>query len=84
MRNTWGMKSSFLIRLFMIIIRFYQIYLSQYYLGKCIYEPSCSHYAMEAIQTFGVIKGMRLAIGRLLRCQSKYEGGLDPVPGSLG
>ncbi len=47
----------------------------------CRFEPSCSHYAEEAIGRFGLMKGGALTVWRLLRCQPFARGGLDPVPG---
>ena len=47
--------------------------------NKCKYYPSCSSYALEAIETFGVIKGSLKAIWRILRCNPWSKGGFDPV-----
>jgi hypothetical protein len=44
-----------------------------------MYTPSCSQYAIEAIEKYGPLKGMRLSFARLLRCRPPYEGGHDPV-----
>lgn len=50
-------------------------------LGHCCrFEPTCSTYAMEAIERHGSLRGCRLALGRLLRCHPWRPGGLDPVP----
>lgn len=48
--------------------------------ARCRFYPSCSAYALEAISTHGVLRGARLAIWRLLRCQPFNAGGYDPVP----
>jgi len=47
----------------------------------CRYEPTCSHYAEQAIRRHGPVRGMALATGRLLRCHPWARGGYDPVPG---
>jgi putative membrane protein insertion efficiency factor len=48
--------------------------------ARCRFYPSCSGYALEAITTHGVVRGVRLAIWRLLRCHPFNPGGYDPVP----
>lgn len=69
-------------KLFILCIRFYQKFISplkpDYY--RCIYTPTCSQYAIEALQKYGVVKGSWLAIKRILRCHPFHEGGYDPVP----
>jgi putative membrane protein insertion efficiency factor len=50
--------------------------------ARCRFYPSCSAYALEAVTTHGAIKGLRLAIWRLLRCHPFNAGGYDPVPPS--
>ena len=47
----------------------------------CRYEPTCSHYAEQAVRRHGVVRGLALAGWRLLRCNPWSEGGYDPVPG---
>ena len=61
-------------------IRFYQLALSPLKGPCCRFTPTCSEYAMEAIQKHGVIKGTGLAIWRVLRCNPFMKGGYDPVP----
>ncbi|WP_218576684.1 membrane protein insertion efficiency factor YidD [Desulfobacter latus] len=67
-------------QLLFILIRVYQIFISPLLGSHCRYEPSCSHYALEAIQKYGSIKGGSLAIKRVLRCHPFRPGGYDPVP----
>ena len=62
------------------IIRFYQKYISPLFPPMCRYYPTCSHYALEAIQVHGAFKGSALALCRLLRCNQLFKGGYDPVP----
>lgn len=49
----------------------------------CRFHPTCSHYALEAIGTHGPVRGVGLAVWRLLRCHPLHPGGLDPVPPAL-
>lgn len=67
---------------FMIfLIRTYQVTLSPRFSGgACRFTPTCSQYAIEAIQIHGVIKGSALAFWRILRCNPLCKGGYDPVP----
>jgi len=58
----------------------YQYLLSPVLPGTCRYWPSCSHYALEAVGRFGVLKGGWLALGRILRCHPWGGSGYDPVP----
>ncbi len=62
------------------LIKGYQYFLSPLIGNQCRFEPSCSNYALEAIQKYGALKGGWLMIKRLARCQPLCEGGRDPVP----
>lgn len=62
------------------MIRFYQTKISPNTPPRCKYYPTCSQYALEAIETFGAFKGFFLALWRLLRCNPFSKGGIDPVP----
>ena len=62
------------------IIRFYQKYLSGAKGYSCKYYPTCSRYAIEAIEKYGAFKGGLLAAWRILRCNPFSKGGYDPVP----
>ncbi|MBQ0754612.1 MAG: membrane protein insertion efficiency factor YidD [Gammaproteobacteria bacterium] len=64
------------------LIRAYQFLLSPWLGNQCRFYPTCSAYAIEAIQRHGGLKGGWLAIKRLGRCQPWCEGGFDPVPGT--
>jgi hypothetical protein len=61
-------------------IRAYKFFLSPWLGNSCRFTPTCSSYAIEAIQTFGSLKGSGLAISRLGRCHPWCKGGFDPVP----
>ena len=60
-------------------IRLYQRFISPLFPRRCKYEPTCSAYAVEAIRSFGPLRGMVLAAWRLLRCNPFSHGGHDPV-----
>jgi putative membrane protein insertion efficiency factor len=60
-------------------IRLYQRLISPALGPRCKYHPSCSAYAVEAIRTYGVLRGLVLAAWRLLRCNPWSHGGIDPV-----
>ena len=66
--------------LVLVFIRVYQICLSPLLGQHCRFYPSCSHYAHEAVQRFGVFHGLWFALKRLSRCHPWHAGGLDPVP----
>ena len=61
-------------------IRNYQKYLSPLKTTRCPYYPTCSNYALEAVQKHGAVKGGLLAGWRLVRCNPFSHGGYDPVP----
>jgi putative membrane protein insertion efficiency factor len=63
-----------------LVVRIYQICISPILGPACRFSPSCSQYAMEALDRYGLTKGMKLAIRRLLRCHPWNDGGFDPVP----
>jgi putative membrane protein insertion efficiency factor len=62
-------------------IRAYQLILSPFIGNQCRFHPSCSNYALEAIEVHGIRKGCWLALRRLIRCHPFDAGGFDPVPG---
>ena len=75
-----GAVSKFFTKLFCFLIRAYQKCISPLFPPVCRYTPTCSAYALEAIQKYGPGKGLLLAIRRILRCNPFHEGGYDPVP----
>jgi putative membrane protein insertion efficiency factor len=60
-------------------IRLYQRLISPSIAPRCKYEPSCSRYAVQAIERYGILRGSVLAAWRLLRCNPWSHGGYDPV-----
>ena len=65
----------------LLALRFYKSYLSILVGGSCRFEPTCSRYAYEAIERFGVMRGVWLGLKRLLRCHPfSRRFGFDPVP----
>ena len=64
----------------LLLIRFYRAAISPLFPPSCRYVPTCSAYAMEAIQKYGAWKGGWLACKRILRCHPFHKGGYDPVP----
>ncbi len=67
-------------RLLILPIRFYQRFISPMLPPACRFTPTCSQYAVEAIQKHGALKGLYLAIRRILRCHPWGGSGYDPVP----
>jgi hypothetical protein len=65
---------------FVALIRVYQYTLSQFLGPACRFHPSCSEYAYQAIMRHGPLRGLLLAIKRILRCHPFHPGGVDPVP----
>ena len=68
----------------LLVINFYKAFLSStlkfLFGGGCRYHPTCSEYAHEAIEKFGVVAGTTLTFKRIVRCHPFAKGGLDPVP----
>ena len=62
------------------LVRLYRLTLSPWVGQQCRFYPTCSSYAITAIQTHGPWRGLRLIIGRLLRCHPFHAGGVDEVP----
>ena len=60
-------------------IRLYQRFISPLFPRRCKYEPTCSAYALEALRSYGALRGSVLAAWRLLRCNPFSHGGYDPV-----
>ena len=67
-------------RIMLGMIRFYRRFISPMFPPCCRFTPTCSAYALEAIQKYGALKGCYLAVRRILRCNPFHPGGYDPVP----
>ena len=67
-------------KIMMTLIRFYQREISPLYPPRCRYIPTCSEYALQAVEKYGALRGGWLALRRLLRCHPFQKGGYDPVP----
>lgn len=67
-------------RLFIGLIRLYQLALSPYFGQQCRFTPTCSEYARQAILRHGALKGAWLGMKRVSRCHPWHPGGHDPVP----
>ncbi len=67
-------------KLVIIFIKFYQYSISPLLGRNCRYYPTCSAYAVEAVEKYGSLKGTAFAIKRILRCHPFHAGGFDPVP----
>ncbi|MDX2285332.1 MAG: membrane protein insertion efficiency factor YidD [Bacteroidia bacterium] len=64
----------------LLLVRLYQVFISPFQIPSCRFTPSCSHYAAEALQKHGPIRGLWLAVRRVLRCHPWGGSGYDPVP----
>jgi uncharacterized protein len=62
------------------LIRAYRRFVSPLMAPSCRYTPTCSMFALEAVERYGALRGTWLAAGRLLRCNPFHAGGYDPVP----
>ncbi|OIP68619.1 MAG: membrane protein insertion efficiency factor YidD [Oscillatoriales cyanobacterium CG2_30_40_61] len=66
--------------LFITLIKGYKLLISPLFPPACRFHPTCSQYAIEALETFGIIQGSWLALKRILRCHPYHPGGYDPIP----
>lgn len=66
--------------IFLFLIRFYRLCLSPFVGPCCRFAPSCSEYALEAIESYGALKGLWLTLKRMAKCGFWHPGGYDPVP----
>ncbi|MCG9966851.1 membrane protein insertion efficiency factor YidD [Pelotomaculum terephthalicicum JT] len=66
-------------KLLILLIRLYQVFISPLKMPTCRFYPTCSHYALQAVQKYGIIKGVWMAVKRILKCHPFHPGGFDPV-----
>jgi putative membrane protein insertion efficiency factor len=66
--------------LLIVLIRVYRLLISPLFPPSCRFQPTCSQYALDAVERFGAIQGSWMAIKRILRCHPFHPGGYDPVP----
>lgn len=67
-------------KIFIIVIKIYQLFISPLLPRSCRFYPTCSEYALQAFKTFNVTKATYLSIKRVLKCQPFHPGGYDPLP----
>lgn len=72
-------EKSLAVRVLVMVLRVYQVCLSPFLVNSCRFYPSCSHYALEAIQNRGVLAGVMLTFKRLSKCHPWHPGGVDLV-----
>jgi len=65
---------------FILLVKGYQLFISPILPATCRYQPTCSHYTLEALKKYGVFKGLWLGIKRISRCHPWGGSGYDPVP----
>lgn len=68
-------------KILIALVKFYQKAISPYKGGACCrFTPTCSEYAIQALEKYGAIKGLWLSIKRILKCHPFHKGGYDPLP----
>ncbi|HEX3098762.1 MAG TPA: membrane protein insertion efficiency factor YidD [Usitatibacter sp.] len=67
-------------RMLIALVRGYRFALSPWWGNQCRFTPTCSQYAIEALERHGALKGAMLALRRVARCHPWHAGGFDPVP----
>lgn len=63
-----------------IFVRGYQVAISPWLPPSCRFHPTCSHYALEALEQFGAFRGGWLSVMRIMKCHPFHPGGFDPIP----
>ena len=75
---SWPMRAA------VFLVELYRTYISPMRPPTCRFTPTCSEYAVEALREWGLLRGLDLALWRLLKCGPWHRGGWDPVPGRAG
>ncbi|XBC41804.1 MAG: membrane protein insertion efficiency factor YidD [Buchnera aphidicola (Kaburagia rhusicola rhusicola)] len=75
-----GLLLSIISRCLILIILFYQRFISILFIPNCRFKPTCSNYALSALHNFNLIKGCYLIIKRILKCHPLHPGGCDEIP----
>jgi len=73
--------STAITRALVLLVQAYRVSLGPLLGGSCRFTPSCSSYAIEALERHGPVRGIRLGLARILRCHPFHSAGHDPVPG---
>ena len=63
-----------------LLVKFYQLCLSPFFVSRCRYTPTCSMYTIECLEKYGAFKGLWMSIKRISRCRPGSIGGFDPAP----
>jgi hypothetical protein len=71
--------SNFIGKIVILVIRFYQKFISPLFPNACRFTPTCSTYFIQAVEKYGVAKGSYLGIKRILKCHPWNDGGYDPL-----
>ena len=66
--------------LLVLLIKFYQVCLSPFFVSRCRYTPTCSMYTIECLEKHGALKGIWLGVKRISKCRPGLDGGFDPIP----
>ena len=80
MHSTGEDRPSVLAQPLIFLVRVYRRFISPVLPPSCIYTPTCSEYAIEALTKYGALRGGWLALTRIVRCNPRHKGGYDPVP----
>ncbi|MCF7809403.1 membrane protein insertion efficiency factor YidD [bacterium] len=74
------MLNSYTTKLLILLINGYQRFISPLFTARCRFYPTCSQYSIEALDRYGLLKGIYLSVRRIIRCGPWTNGGIDPVP----